>query len=62
MLFRGKIGCSIKYRVLTDTFPLVKYKDVIIGITISFPLTLLIKAKILPKIFYLVGIRKSLTW
>ena len=26
MLFRGKIRCSIKYRVLTDTFPLVYYK------------------------------------
>ena len=25
MLFRGKIRCSIKYRVLTDTSPLVGY-------------------------------------
>ena len=25
MLFRGKIRCSLKYRVLTDTSPLVNY-------------------------------------
>ena len=27
MLFRGKIRCSIKYRVLTDTSPLVNNKS-----------------------------------
>ena len=33
MLFRGKIRCSIKYRVLTDTSPLVASIRLVYSIT-----------------------------